>query len=31
MILGEYANRQAMRGAVQGFAGFIRANIASSS
>jgi len=31
MILGEDANRQAMRGAVQGFAGFIRANIASSS
>ena len=31
MILGEDANRKAMRDAVQGFAGFIRANIASSS
>jgi NAD(P)H-dependent FMN reductase len=31
MILGEDANRQAMRDAVQGFLGFIRANVASSS
>jgi hypothetical protein len=29
MILGEDANRQAMRDAVQGFLGFIRANVAS--
>ena len=31
MILGEDANRHAMRDAVQGFVGFIRANVASSS
>ena len=31
MILGEDANRHAMREAVQGFVGFIRANVASSS
>jgi len=30
-ILGEDANRRAMRDAVQGFADFIRANVASSS
>jgi NAD(P)H-dependent FMN reductase len=30
-ILGERANQRAMRDAVQGFAGFIRANTASSS